>query len=146
MDSPKSICLLSTSLMSVALFLSTFGATPAVAQTSDRHEEKSAAADKAKAAKGDRQAAKDKSPDKKAAAAAAQKPAKGRNAPTAEYEESIRRTVERRRERRARRAQGLDQPLQPGAIVPWPMPPALIIRQTRETHDEIDSFLSLLRR
>ena len=33
-----------------------------------------------------------------------------------------------------------------GAIVPWPMPPALIIRHTREVHGEVDSLLYGLRR
>jgi hypothetical protein len=80
----------------------------------------------------------------KAAAEAAQKKAKARKGPSEDYQESIRRTVERRRDRRARRGQGTSGSVAPGAIVPWPMPPALIIRQTRETHDEIGSFLGLL--
>ena len=42
-------------------------------------------------------------------------------------------------------AQGINES-PPGAIVPWLMPPTLIIRQTPETHDEIDSFLGLLRK
>ena len=33
-----------------------------------------------------------------------------------------------------------------GAIVPWPMPPALIIRHTREVHGEVGSLLYGLRR
>jgi len=33
-----------------------------------------------------------------------------------------------------------------GAIVPWPMPPALVIRHTPQVHNEIESFLDLLRR
>jgi hypothetical protein len=67
------------------------------------------------------------------------------NEPTAAYRESIRRTVEKRRARRARRGQQ-ERGTPPGAIVPWPMPPALIIRQTPEVHDEIGAFLSALRR
>jgi hypothetical protein len=90
------------------------------------------------AAKGDRQG-------KKAAAAAAQKKAEARKGPSEDHQESIRRTVERRRERRARRGQGTSASVPAGAIVPWPMPPVLIIRQTRETHDEINGFLRILR-
>jgi hypothetical protein len=33
-----------------------------------------------------------------------------------------------------------------GAIVPWTMPPALIIRHTPQVHDEIESLLGLLRK
>ncbi len=33
-----------------------------------------------------------------------------------------------------------------GAIVPWIMPPVLIIRHTAQVHDEIDSLLGLLRK
>ena len=62
------------------------------------------------------------------------------------YRESLRRTVEIRRQLRARRRQGAEASQPPGAIVPWPMPPALIIRQTREIHGEIGSFLDVLRR
>jgi hypothetical protein len=54
----------------------------------------------------------------------------------------LRRTVEKKRERRARAASRR----QPNAIVPWPMPPALIIRATPDVHDEVDSLLWLLRR
>jgi len=32
-----------------------------------------------------------------------------------------------------------------GLIVPYPFPPALIIRQTPEAHDEIQAFLNMLR-
>ena len=32
-----------------------------------------------------------------------------------------------------------------GLIVPYPMPPVLIIRQTPEAHDEIQAFLNMLR-
>lgn len=62
------------------------------------------------------------------------------------FQEEIRKTVEHRRRRRARRAQAAEATRPPGAIVPWPMPPALIIRQTPEVHDEIESLLGQLRR
>jgi hypothetical protein len=62
------------------------------------------------------------------------------------YQESLRRTVEKRRELRSRRRAGSAAFQPPGAIVPWPMPPALIIRQTREVHGEVGSFLDVLRR
>jgi hypothetical protein len=69
------------------------------------------------------------------------------NEPSAAYQESVRQTVERRRARRARRQQngGSDMGAV-GAIVTWPMPPALIIRQTPEVHREVDSLLYGLRR
>ena len=68
-----------------------------------------------------------------------------RNEPSAAYRESIRRTVEKRRQRRARRGQ---QPgtAPVGAIVPWPMSPALIIRQTPAVHGEVSAYLGGLRR
>jgi hypothetical protein len=73
------------------------------------------------------------------------KPAAGE--PSAAYQESLRRTVERRRERRARRQQNVSDDVGAvGAIVPWPMPPALIVRHTREVHSEVDSLLYGLRR
>jgi hypothetical protein len=65
------------------------------------------------------------------------------------YRDSLRKTLEQRRQRRARltRIQGLDDTPRPiGAIVPWPMPPALIIRHTAEVHGEVDSLLGQLRR
>lgn len=62
------------------------------------------------------------------------------------YRESLRRTVEKRRELRSRRRMGSDASQPPGAIVPWPMPPALIIRQTPDVHGEIGNFLDVLRR
>jgi hypothetical protein len=65
---------------------------------------------------------------------------------SAAYRESLRRTVEKRRELRARRQMGSADYQPIGAIVPWPMPPALIIRHTREVHGEIGSFLDVLRR
>jgi hypothetical protein len=72
-----------------------------------------------------------------------------RRQPSAAYQESLRLTLEKRRQRRARRqqAQGLDDAPRPiGAIVPWLMPPALIIRHTPEVHGEVGSFLDGLRR
>lgn len=71
-----------------------------------------------------------------------------RREPSGAYQASIRKTLEKRRERRARRAQAqgfADKP-PTGAIVPWPMPPALIIRHTPEVHGEVDSLLGQLRR
>ncbi len=82
----------------------------------------------------------------KAAAGVGRGAGQARNEPSEAYRESIRRTVEKRRQRRAQRGQGIDNPLPVGAIVPWPMPPALIIRQTPQVHDEIESLLRLLRR
>lgn len=40
----------------------------------------------------------------------------------------------------------MDDAMAVGAIVPWPMPPALIIRHTPQVHDEIESLLGLLRK
>jgi hypothetical protein len=84
---------------------------------------------------------------KKGGAAAARGDAPRRE-PSPEFQEGIRKTVEKRRQRRARRAQamGTAEAHPPGAIVPWPMPPALIIRQTPEVHGEVDSLLGQLRR
>jgi len=62
------------------------------------------------------------------------------------YRESLRRTVQKRRELRARRRMGSEASQPAGAIALWPMPPSLIIRQTREVHSEINSFLDVLRR
>ena len=61
--------------------------------------------------------------------------------PSPAYRESLRRTLELRKQRRGTRTA---QPV--GAIVPFPFPPVLIIRQTPEVHGEIGDFLSLLRR
>jgi hypothetical protein len=69
-----------------------------------------------------------------------------RNEPSQAYRESIRRTVELRRQRRANRGQGMGDTRPVGGIAPWPMPPALIIRHTPQVHDEIDSLLGLLRK
>ncbi len=89
--------------------------------------------------------------DAKAGVKKAQAPAKvqePRREPSEAFKQSIRQTLERRRQRRARlaRAQGLDEARPVGAIVPWPMPPALIIRQTPAVHDEVNSLLGQLRR
>jgi hypothetical protein len=83
--------------------------------------------------------------DQTAAAAKVQPP---RREPSQAYRDSIRKTLEKRRQRRARRAlgPGLDGARPIGAIVPWPMPPALIIRHTPEVHGELDSLLGGLRR
>jgi hypothetical protein len=61
--------------------------------------------------------------------------------PSPEYRASLRRTLELRKQRRA--ARGSQQPV--GLIVPFPMPPSLIIRQTREAHEEIGALLGGLR-
>jgi hypothetical protein len=61
--------------------------------------------------------------------------------PSPRFRDELRRTVEKRKERR--RAQA-SQPV--GTIVPYPFPPALVIRHTREVHDEIGSLLDALRR
>lgn len=76
------------------------------------------------------------------------KAAEPRREPSEAYKESLRKTLEKRRQRRAQRAQaqGLDDARPVGAIVPWPMPPALIIRQTPEVHGEMNSLLGQLRR
>ena len=66
--------------------------------------------------------------------------------PSEAYRESIRQTVERRRQRRANRGPGTGDPRPIGAIVPWLMPPALIIRHTPQVHDEIENLLELLRK
>jgi len=80
------------------------------------------------------------------AAGAAPGAGKPRNEPSQAFRDSIRRTVEKRRQRRANRGQGMGDPRPVGAIVPWSMPPALIIRHTPQVHDEIESLLKLLRK
>ncbi len=60
---------------------------------------------------------------------------------TAEYRAILRRTLELRKERRGIRAVA---PV--GKIVPYPMPPSLIIRHTREIHGDNENLLRLLRR
>jgi hypothetical protein len=71
-----------------------------------------------------------------------------RREPSPAYRDSLRKTLEKRRQRRARLAQGqgLDGARPIGAIVPWPMPPALIIRHTPEVHGEVDSLVGRLRK
>ena len=70
--------------------------------------------------------------------------ARPRNEPSEAYRQSIRRTLELRRQRPRQSGQGTSGPV--GGIVPWPMPPALVIRHTPRVHDEIESFLGLLRK
>lgn len=60
--------------------------------------------------------------------------------PSPVFRAELKRTAELRRQRR--RAPTLSAV---GMIEAWPMPPALIIRQTREHHDEIGALLDLLR-
>src|SRR5262245_28500109 len=106
------------------------GSTPAAGQEKDQNKAKEKAAAKAKAKKKEAPpAAKDNPPARP---------------PGEDFQAGIRKTVEQRRQRRARRGQAEGRP--PGAIVPWPMPPALIIRQTPEVHDEIGSLLGQLRK
>jgi hypothetical protein len=81
-----------------------------------------------------------KRPDANAAAA------RPRNEPSESHRESLRRTIELRRQRRSQRGQTISDPGPVGGIVAWPMPPALVIRHTPRVHDEIGSFLDLLRR
>lgn len=70
---------------------------------------------------------------------AAEVPATSAGEPSPEYQAGLKRTLELRRQRRgAARARV-------GVIEPYPMPPALIIRQTRENHEEIQALLDLLR-
>lgn len=57
---------------------------------------------------------------------------------SAAYRAGLRRTAELRRQRRA--------PRPVGTIAPWPLPPALIIRQTPGVHDEVRGLLHALRR
>ena len=88
-------------------------------------------------------------PDQKAQAAGPAGAQQPRREPSEAYRQSLRKTLEQRRQRRARlaRSQGLDEAPRPiGAIVPWPMPPALIIRHTPEVHRELGSLVDRLRR
>jgi hypothetical protein len=57
---------------------------------------------------------------------------------SAEYRAGLRRTAELRRQWRSSRPVG--------TIAAWPVPPALIIRQTPEVHDEVRGLLRALRR
>jgi hypothetical protein len=144
MDRPTSRLSLRSSHLASSIVLGVFFATTgdALAQTPPAENRQSATSKGGAAAApagADRQGA-------KAAAGIARGPARPRNEPSETYRESIRRTVERRRERRANRGQGTSDSRPIGGIVPWPMPPALVIRHTSEVHDEIDSFLRLLRK
>jgi hypothetical protein len=56
---------------------------------------------------------------------------------SAEYRAGLRRTAELRRQWRASRA---SRPV--GTIAAWPVPPALIIRQTPAAHDEVRGWVS----
>jgi hypothetical protein len=60
--------------------------------------------------------------------------------PSPAYKAALRRTAELRKQRRRSAV-----PVTVGVIVPYPMPPSLIIRQTPEVHDEIEGLLRLLR-
>jgi len=68
-------------------------------------------------------------------------PAARAGAFSAEYRAGLRRTAELRRQGRAAR---VARPV--GTIVPWPLPPALIIRQGPAVHDEVRGLLRALRR
>jgi hypothetical protein len=61
--------------------------------------------------------------------------------PSPEFRAGLRRTAELRKQRRRDRTA---RP--PGAIAPYPFPPALIIRHTPAVHGEVDALLGLLRR
>jgi hypothetical protein len=61
--------------------------------------------------------------------------------PSPEYRASLRRTLELRKQRRAARV--ARPPV--GKIVPFPMPPSLIIRHTPEVHGEIGGTFRRLR-
>ena len=61
--------------------------------------------------------------------------------PSPAYRAALKRTAELRKQRRRDRAART-----PGLIVPYPFPPALIIRQTPDVHDEVGALLDLLRR
>ena len=60
--------------------------------------------------------------------------------PSPQFRAELQRTIEKRKERRRTRTA---QPV--GAVVPYPFPPALIIRHTPEVHDEIQALLRALR-
>jgi hypothetical protein len=62
--------------------------------------------------------------------------------PSPEYQAALRRTAELRKQRRQAR-EALPAPV--GIIVPYPLPPSLIIRQTPEVHDQIAGLLWQLR-
>jgi hypothetical protein len=58
------------------------------------------------------------------------------------FRAELRKTLEQRRQRRARRESGRP----PNAIVPWLMPPTLIIRATPDVQDEVQALLWALRK
>jgi hypothetical protein len=60
--------------------------------------------------------------------------------PSPAYKAALRRTAELRKQRRSRAV-----PSPVGVIVPYPMPPSLLIRHTPEVHEEIEGLLRLLR-
>lgn len=62
--------------------------------------------------------------------------------PSPEFQANLKRTLELRKQRR-RAAAAEVQPV--GVIVPYPFPPALIIRHRPEVHNEIEAFLGALR-
>jgi len=107
---------------------------PAQAQGKDKAVGNAAKTD-SKAKTASRQSAKDTAGEQK----------KARSEPSEAYKESVRQTVERRRARRARREAQTGAPAAVGGIVPWLMPPALVIRHTRDVHDDIGAFLFGLR-
>jgi hypothetical protein len=114
---------------------------PATAQRQDKSNSKSAKT-VGKEAKADSSA---KTASQQTGKAAANQQNKTRSEPSAAYQESVRQTVERRRLRRARRQAQAGDSASVGGIVPWVMPPALIIRHTRDVHDDIGAFLFGLR-
>jgi hypothetical protein len=59
--------------------------------------------------------------------------------PSEEYRQGLQRTLQLRKLRRRAPTPA------PGVIIGYPMPPALVIRQRPETHEEIAAFLHLLR-
>jgi hypothetical protein len=61
--------------------------------------------------------------------------------PSRVFRAGLRRTAELRKQRRRDRAA---QPY--GVIIPYPFPPALVIRHKPEIHQEVRSLLNLLRR
>jgi hypothetical protein len=60
--------------------------------------------------------------------------------PSPAYRAELQRTLELRRQRRRTEVRP-----PAGILQTYPMPPALVIRHTRETHDEIGALLQLLR-
>jgi hypothetical protein len=114
---------------------------PARAQGQDKSNGKSAKT-VGKEAKADSSA---KTASKQTGKDAAKEQSKVRSEPSAAYQESVRQTVERRRLRRARRQAQAGDSAAVGGIVPWLMPPALVIRHTRDVHDDIGAFLFGLR-